>query len=159
MPDTVIEPTLFGEILPQPPARTAPAAPAVPARPAAPVQLEAFSIGGDQFPGQGAFTDATGAEARLDVVLHAPPAPIPCSDCRRPLTDPVSRKRGRGPDCDEKRRAAAHRDQAATLALDLDGGLDADPDAAWQDDEQRGIIVNGRRITAPLVTIDASGYL
>lgn len=158
MSPTVVEPTLFGEILPQPPARTAPAASAVPARPAVPVQLEAFPIGGDQFPGQGAFTDATGTEARLDVVLHAPPAPIPCSDCGRPLTDPISRKRGRGPVCDAERRAiAAHRDQAATL--DLDGVLDADPDAAWQDDEPRGIVVNGRRITAPLVTIGPNIYL
>lgn len=158
MPE-VIEPDLFGEILPQPPARTAPAASAVPARPAAPVQLEAFPVGADQFPGQGTFLDATGTEARLDVVLLAPPPPVPCIDCGRPLNNPRSRKRGRGRQCHEERVAAAkHRDQAAEL--DLDGTLDANPDAAWQDAEPRGTIVNGRRITEPIeVASPAAVYL
>ena len=159
MPD-VVEPTLFGEILPPPPVRTAPAAPAVPARPATPVQLEAFPLGADQFPGQGTFLDATGTDARLDVVLqHAPPPPVPCIDCGRPLNNPLSRKRGRGRQCHEERVAAAkHRDQAATL--DLGGALDANPDDGWQDAAPRGTIVNGRRITEPIeVASPAAAYL
>lgn len=128
MPD--LELALFGDATPfdPVPVRPPPARPA-PVRDAPPPKLPG-QVPLDLDLATATPANPTSRRRRTRTPLPRVATPIPCVDCHRLMYTVASVHRGRGPRCEQKRRAAAADIAAAAI-------VDANPDADYEWDAHR----------------------